>query len=299
MLKHAIETLLVGSGATRLARARLGGQVLVLAYHNIVPEGERATGDLSLHLAQRAFGAQLEALARTHDIVPLEDAVRPVPGARRPRAAITFDDAYRGAVVAGVAELARLGLPATIFVAPAFVGGGNFWWDALAADSGLDEVLRAEALDALKGRDAAIRAWAAGRGIPARPLPHHQTVASEEELGTAVRIPGIRLASHTWSHPNLARLEGPQLREELERPLTWLRERFPDTLPWLTYPYGLSSPSVEEEAAAAGYAGALRVAGGWLNPAGDISRFALPRYNVPAGLSLRGFELRAAGILAG
>jgi hypothetical protein len=70
-------------------------------------------------------------------------------------------------------------------------------------------------------------------------------------------------------------------------------------LPWLTYPYGLSSPEAERVAAAEGYAGALRVSGGWMGPANAVNRFALPRYNVPAGLSIRGFDLRTAGILAG
>lgn len=298
MLKSFVEALLLEGGPARLSRARLGGRSLVLAYHNVVPEGERATGDTSLHLPRRAFAAQLDALARGHDVVPLEEAVRPDPAARRPRVAITFDDAYRGAVHAGVEELSARGLPATIFVAPAFAGGGTFWWDALAAEDGLDDAFRAMALDALRGRDDAIRAEAVERGIVERSLPEHQTAASAEELAAAVRVPGIRVASHTWSHPNLARLEGEELRSELERPLAWLRERFVDPLPWLTYPYGLSSPAVERAAATAGYAGALRVDGGWLDPRVGTNPFTLPRYNVPAGLSRRGFELRAAGLLA-
>ena len=47
--------------------------------------------------------------------------------------AITFDDAYAGTVDQALPELARLGLPATVFLAPAFVEGDTFWWDALAA----------------------------------------------------------------------------------------------------------------------------------------------------------------------
>ncbi|MDR0787717.1 MAG: polysaccharide deacetylase family protein [Gemmatimonadota bacterium] len=299
MLKQLIETVLVESGIPRLARARLGGQALVLAYHNVVPERETARGDLSLHLPRRAFAAQLDTLLRTHDVVSLEEAVRSDPHARRPRIAITFDDAYRGAVLCGVEELSRRGLPATIFVAPAFTGGGTFWWDALAGEHGLDESLRAEALGTLQGKDHLVRARAAERGLMEHPLPWYQTAADESELADAIRVPGIRLGSHTWSHPNLAALGNAELHEELRRPLVWLQQRFPGALPWLTYPYGLSSAAVERAAAEEGYKGALRVAGGWMNPAGTPAPFALPRYNVPAGLSTRGFTLRTAGLLAG
>ncbi len=52
-------------------------------------------------------------------------------------------------------------------------------------------------------------------------------------------------------------------------------------------------------AAAAGYAAALRVDGGWIPDPRAADRLDLPRLNVPAGVSRRGFELRTAGMLAG
>jgi hypothetical protein len=53
---------------------------------------------------------------------------------------------------------------------------------------------------------------------------------------------------------------------------------------------GLVETIVEE----LGFDGALAVSGGWWSsPPGP--RFRLPRWNVPAGLSVPGFELRAAG----
>lgn len=298
MLKRAIESLLRGSGLPRVTRGRRRSSALVLAYHNIVPDGERPTGDLSLHLPQASFSAQLDLLASTHDIVSLDEAVRPVDAPARPRAAITFDDAYRGAVQAGVSELVRRGLPATIFVAPAFVGGGTFWWDVLADDSGLPDAIRSHALTALRGEDSAIRRWASGQGIRERALPDHQTVATEAELAEATRNAGIQLAAHTWSHPNLATLEDDRLESEIARPLQWLRARFEGVAPWVSYPYGLWSPAAERAAEAAGYEGGLRVDGGWLDPARmQTPRFAIPRLNIPAGVSLAGFELRTSGVL--
>lgn len=300
VLKRSFEGALCYSGITRALRARRRGDVIVLAYHNIVPEGEETGGDLSLHLSQRDFARQLDLVARTHDVVPLSALLEPsAPPPRRPRAVVTFDDAYLGAVTAGVEELARRGLPATVFVAPALLGGCTFWWDALSGPRGLSEEVRQHGLEALAGKDPEIRAWAAGRGVAETKLPAHMATASEEDLRRAVGVHGITLGAHTWGHVNLARLEEAELDAELVRPLSWLQERFDAVVPWVTYPYGLYSPLVERRAVAAGYAGGFRVDGGWL-PArdGDRAPFALPRCNIPAGMTRQGFELRVSGLLA-
>ncbi|MEO7043341.1 MAG: polysaccharide deacetylase family protein, partial [Gemmatimonadaceae bacterium] len=150
-VKHVVETALVLGGGASFSRRARKGDVLVLAYHNVVPKGLDVHGDLSLHLHQSDFAAQLDALIRTHDVVPLNDALTPQEAtaqpSARPRVAITFDDAYSGAVTAGVAELRARRLPATIFVTPSFLDGKTFWWDILSqADSGLDDAFRARAL---------------------------------------------------------------------------------------------------------------------------------------------------------
>ncbi len=298
-LKRSAELLLSGAGAARAARWYRRRGTLVLAYHNVVPHGEPRGGDRSLHLPQREFASQLELIGRTHEVVPLERLAEPRSGGR-PRAVITFDDAYEGAVTAGVHELARRGMPATVFVAPAFVGGRSFWWDVLAdPDRGLEPSFRDRALARLRGEDEEIRGWAARAGMEAREVAPHMRAATESRLADAVRAGGITLASHTWSHPNLAALDAEALEREMERPLRWLRERFGAALPWLSYPYGLSSPAVEDAARRAGYTGAFRVEGGWLlQDFAGAPRFALPRVNVPAGGSLEYFSLLTSGLLA-
>jgi peptidoglycan/xylan/chitin deacetylase (PgdA/CDA1 family) len=297
-VKRLIERGLVVSGAARLSRWRSGGRVIVLAYHNILPRGVPPVGDRSLHLPQEVFAAQLDLLRATHDVISLSEAL--ARGARshpRPSVVITFDDAYRGAVTVGIAELARRGMPATIFVPPAFVDGGSFWWDVLTPPGAVapPPAERARALEQLAGRTEAIL-----EGLPPARLeavPPHARCASLDELRQACAVPGITLGSHTWSHPNLAALRGAELMEELVRPLTWLRETFTAVVPYLAYPYGRATPQVEDAAEAAGYRAALRIDGGWL-PRRQVNPFALPRLNIPAGLSLDGFSLRLAGLLA-
>ncbi|HMI56805.1 MAG TPA: polysaccharide deacetylase family protein [Gemmatimonadaceae bacterium] len=298
-IKSTLEHGALWSGISGAMRRRHRGDVLVLAYHNIVPTGAPSGGDLSLHLPQLRFAEQLDALARTHDIITLERALAGHDG-ERPAAVITFDDAYEGAVTVGVAELAARKLPATFFVAPAYLNGGDFWWDAFTAPGtgALSPTLRSWALDDCAGRDADIRTRAPREyGAHLSLVPSHARGAHEYDLLSAASVPGITLASHTWSHPNLARLAGDALASELVRPLVWLRERFSNVLAAISYPYGLASAQVERAAADAGYTAGLRIEGGWMSRNGaDANAFALPRLDIPSGLSAAGFELRVAGV---
>lgn len=299
--KLVLERAVVWSGTARAFRSRMRGRVLVLAYHNVVPDGIPLAGDVANHLPLSAFMEQVASLRKTHDVVPLAAALDATPGrARRPRVAITFDDAYRGAVLYAVPELARQGLAATIFVAPAFLDGRSFWWDALAAPTGdgLDPALRTHALTALRGEDATIRAWATARGRSLAAVPDVHCAASREELVRTAALPGISLGSHSWSHPNLTRLDQNELRQELTTSLSWLRVNATEPLPWISYPYGAHDARVRRAAAATGYQAAVTITGGWLAPA-SVDRFSVPRVNVPPGLSPHGFTIRGAGLLTG
>lgn len=300
-LKGGVEAAFCLSGGTTLARILMRSRDLVLAYHNIIPDDRAPGGDGSLHLPRRSFATQLGQLQRVCEIVPL-DTILAGPGAGgRPRVAITFDDAYRGAVTIGVEELAQRGLPGTIFVTPALLGGKSFWWDGIGEPGGgpgLPAEFRELALSRYRGEDHRIREYAAEHGMVKSEVASELVSATEEELQAAATVPGITLGSHSWSHPNLTMLSHDELVFELVEPLEWLRKRFDSVLPWLSYPYGRSTAAVEEATKAAGYAAALRISGGWL-PAGRQSRFALPRLNIPAGLSAHGFALRTAGLFTG
>lgn len=284
------------SGVTAISRRRVRGDVLVLAYHNVVPDGERAGGDVSLHLRRGDFAAQLDALSETHDIVSLGDALAAAPRPRkRPLAVITFDDAYRGAMTAGVAELRARSLPATVFVAPSFVGGRTFWWDSVAWPVGTarGRQFRARAIDDAAGDEEQVSALASCLGLGTRDVPEHAQCATLAELRAASAYERLTFGAHSWSHPNLAMIEPSRLERELTAPLVWLRLNLTRTVPYLSYPYGRWSPAVARAATAAGYLGAFRVDGGWIK---RRTPEALPRFNVPAGITRQGFTLRAAGL---
>jgi len=295
-VKSVAEAVLVRGGAVHLSRYLRRDRTVVLAYHNIVPHGEPVSGDRSLHLPVGKFSAQLDALLRYCEVIPL-DSVFERNVCKRPRVVITFDDAYRGTVTAGVAELVQRGLPATIFVIPGCVGASSFWWDAVLPVAEQErQGFRQWALEELGGSDSEIKAWARAEGVTPLELPAHASAATEEELRRASEHPGITFGSHTWSHPNLTALDAGSVERELSSSLQWLRQRFGSVVPWLTYPYGLTAPVVERTAAAVGYHGAFRAIGGWL-PKTNTGAFALPRLNVPAGVTPNGFTLRLAGMM--
>jgi peptidoglycan/xylan/chitin deacetylase (PgdA/CDA1 family) len=308
ILKQLLETGLLHGGPAAISRASHRGRALILAYHNVVPDEEVGWGDASLHLSMSSFRAQLAVLRSAATVVPLADVLDRASALAdethdKPRVAVTFDDAYRGAVMLAVPELARHGMPATVFVSPGRLGGQSFWWDRFAGSAAASPTtpsgdFRQVALEEFAGDDDRISNWVADHGGHGARLSENLLSAEEAELDRAARLPGITLASHTWSHPNLTRLDDGALREELARPMEWLAGRDGDTRPWLAYPYGISDDRVAAAAAEVGYEAALRVAGGWL-PRGSPDPFRLPRLNVPAGLSEAGFRLRLAGLLGG
>lgn len=298
LVKRTAERLLVAGGAAALARRRLGARTLVLAYHNVVPDGCDSVGDRSLHLPIAAFRRQIELLRAHAEVVPLEALLDPPErSVTGPRVAVTFDDAYRGALRAAIPVLREAGLPCTVFVAPALLGAGTTWWDALAGSGGaLPPASREHALWRLGGRAEDVRRWAREAGQAWREVPEWAQPASEAELLEAAAGAGVRIGLHSWKHANLAILGGAEVEADTRRTLDWLAARGIAALPALAFPYGLHSPACAGALAAAGVRAAFRVEGGW-SSAGDAP-FALPRLNIPSGLSADGFALRLAGLLA-
>lgn len=293
-MRGVAERILGRAGRGVLRTPAVDGRVAILAYHNVVPDGVAPAGDDSLHLPLSAFARQLDFLQAYCEVMSLERVLQPATNGRL-AVAISFDDGYRGALTLGAAELARRGLPATVFIPPGLLDDRSFWWDDLADPvNGLADELRVRALGELRGVDADVRS-----AFPAQApqYPPSMRSGSVEELRRAVAVTDLRVGAHSWSHPNLAAIGPGDLEVELTRPLAWLRERFPEqVIPWIAYPYGLSSAAVERAAAAAGYVNGLLAAGGTFRRAGARPAYAVPRVNVPAGVSLDGFALRLAGV---
>ena len=301
MVKRSAEVILGNPLSYQLISGGLRPRSLVLAFHNVLSECTKPRGDRSLHLPVEVFCDIVDWLAAAFDVIPLDRVFgsESVTG-DKPRAAITFDDAYAGAISVAIPELWRRRLPATVFAISAAEPGQTFWWDALADgfSDGMPPLVREAVLGEARGAESMVRAWATEHGLPLATLDGEFVAASWDSIRRASKLPGITIASHTRTHPNLVGLEAEELVGELEGSRLQLQSVIPESRPWITFPYGLSSPAVERAVESAGYELALGVTGGAVMSRDEFpSRYALPRLNIPAGISLRGLRLRAVGLL--
>ena len=298
--KQLGERLLGNSASTRVLGSLMRPRLLVVAFHNVIPDAEEPKGDRSLHIRLARFRELLDWLPDFFEVVPLATIVRDgPPSTDRPRIAITFDDAYAGAMELGIGELVRRGLPATVFVISDMRAAQTFWWDALAhPKEGLSKEIREELLTSTAGREMSIRALARDHSWKYRELGGPYVASTWKQLLEASRLEGIEVAHHTRTHANAALLSREELLDELQAGRRELEQRVPEARPWLAWPYGRSSARARAVAMESGYEAAFRIDGGtWRVSDPPPPRFRLPRLNVPAGLTPDGLRLRTVGLL--
>jgi peptidoglycan/xylan/chitin deacetylase (PgdA/CDA1 family) len=102
---------------------------VILGYHGV---GQQAIADdpFRLLLSPALFEAQLELLLRAgFRFVTLAELAQRLNGGGSPPglAVVTFDDGMKNNLITALPILARLGLPATVYVAVGFIGGHSPW----------------------------------------------------------------------------------------------------------------------------------------------------------------------------
>jgi peptidoglycan/xylan/chitin deacetylase (PgdA/CDA1 family) len=273
-----------------LPRRTRPGDRLILAYHNVVPSDWEPRGDRSLHLSIDRFEEQLRLIREQAEIVPLMELLT-TAAPRERRVAITFDDAYASALTLAVPACAAAEAPCTIFVAPALLGTIPHWdW---AADAG-----------AWSGADRERFLWqqsgvpAHGQGDLALSSCAELRIAEYAQLRAAASSALVTIGNHTMRHPNLGALPEDAASDDIEEADRWLRQRFPSQyVPVLAYPFGLARSPMDAARWTTTIDYALRVTGGWSPTATPPGRLQIPRWNVPAGISRHGFQLRLRGRL--
>lgn len=297
-IKACVEAGLVHTGISRLWGKNRN--VLVLLYHNVVPDHYEVRGEESLHVRIADFVEQMEWLARECRVVSLDQALAQPRSDPEPRVAITFDDAYRGAVDLGIPHLTSRGIPCTLFVAPGILDSVGMWWDRYARvldHSDGDRSFRDRALQDTAADDPSVDALAQGMSVASSPVGPYEGIVGENDILTLAESNQVTLAPHSWSHRNLSTASEAELDEELSRPRGWFQERNVHAVPWMAYPYGLTSRITIQRAQDTGYEGGLLAAGGWMRTSDRPSKFEIPRLSIPRGLSLNGFRLRLHGVV--
>jgi peptidoglycan/xylan/chitin deacetylase (PgdA/CDA1 family) len=318
------DRLRAAAARSRLERQRRPRR-LVLAFHNVIPDGVAAeTSDRSLHLPRRRFEQLLDAVMALPNVAlashPLDDAGR----SARVQVLITFDDAYRGALEHALPALAVRGGAAVVFTAPQLLGCARTWWDRLAPvylqrgarqwEQRREQLLSLPAsglqdrVFALEGAEAPGAeppgAEAPGGEAPGGEPPGAEApggagdllgIATAAELAAACQHGGVWLGCHSFRHACLPSITGAELREELERSRGWLASSGLPWLPWHAFPYGRWSDGVVDALRELEYTQAFRVDAAPLAP-----RYALlaPRVNVPAGMSPDGLIAAMGRLLA-
>ncbi len=266
---------------------RLGASAsLVLAYHNIVHQTDTGRGDGSLHLALPDFERQLKIARQMADVVDLPTLFRE-RGAPGRRIAVTFDDAYLGAVTHGLPVCATFGIVPTVFVSPGLYGSTPPWdrraeqgkWSADARDRFLRE---------LKGRDVA--------PVQVDPtLPQSYSIAEPHVLLAALHSQSFHVGNHSQTHANLGALSETELLQELTHARANLQVFGDAVVPFVAFPYGIPPQAALDHVLAVACDAAFLVSGGWMTERSASSPLRLPRLNVPAGITEQGFRARLKG----
>ena len=223
----------------------------ILCYHSVAEQPGPDT------VATAGFAGQLALLAKTCDVMALDQVVRLVrAGATeppsRPRVALTFDDGYRTVIDVALPILREYGVSATAFLLPGRWGGHA--------------------------------TWAAGPGREA-PLWDRADV----ERWTAA---GMTIGSHSMTHANLLTLRDAELDYELEASRRALAV-LPGWIDGFCYPWGRTDARVIAAVRDAGYA--FAVAGGYGRCHRRRDLHQLRRITVDADDSRHDFALKLRG----
>lgn len=310
---------------TSRARARLGapGRAFIVYYHRV--SDRPSCFDLAVPPA--LFERQLELLRRRARVVGMAElAARlaepgPLVG---DWAAVTFDDGYRDNLTAAEPVLARLGVPATVFVTTGFVDRRRvptwdrlehalrgLWsegvepaaWPAVGAEP-IDRLVR-RALAVPRDRDApAVLHHAlagAGDGLAEEVLgrlelagggqpPAESAFLTWDEVRRLAER-GIEIGAHGVSHRPMSRMDEDEAAAEAAASRRRIEEETGRPVAGFAFPFGDHAPATVRAVARSGFAYAVTTVRGANRPGDDRHRLR----RVPPGIvTVRELDLRLA-----
>ncbi len=210
------------AAARQLPRADPSQRRVVLCYHSVHPNRPYVSTTPEL------FERHVAWLRDNCQIRSLADIVAPQRGnSTRLTVAITFDDGYEDNHSYALPILMRYAVPATFFITAGFVERdpdvlGRFYHFLSSRD---DEVTPLD--------------WAQVREL---------------------RSAGMAIGSHTYSHPNLARLSSVELDNELRASKTVISTHLEEDVDLFAYPFGKPKVHFTAETVSAVHAAGYRVA---------------------------------------
>ena len=210
------------------------------------------------------FRERIEYIARHHDVVDLDTALRAIEEnrpLRRPLAVITFDDGYQSVFEHARPTLAERGLPASCFVATGYVG-----------------------TDKRFAHDAA------------SPVRQSLSVMGWTDLG-ALHASGWTIGAHTATHQRLSACSAEAYATEIDAPLATLRDRLGLEEVAIAYPFGGRADINARARSAvhdAGYRACFSNYGGENFPGDPL--LELKRFNIGGDMDSLAWRARVHGI---
>jgi peptidoglycan/xylan/chitin deacetylase (PgdA/CDA1 family) len=148
-MKSFIKSISYGATATILRPPLLSrlyaGKLAILTYHGVVEAPQPIPDPCMVPIGE--FRRQIHFLREHYEVLPLDEAVTRCRANRLKRSAlaITFDDGYQSNHDLALPVLEKLGLPATIYLATAFLDTDTTIWTGLLQHA--FSVTRMERLD--------------------------------------------------------------------------------------------------------------------------------------------------------
>lgn len=295
-------------------------RVRILMYHRFT------TGTHPHRISAGAFEAQLRYLAARANVISLETAVNALKGGDRSPpfpVVITIDDGYRDAYEVAFPLLSKYKLPATVYAVTGLVDRQCWLWTDVARyllrtskkerveaeiggkayqlfpGDGVGSLETAGKInDRLKEmpdneKDAALRSLADVLDVTMPEAPVEEYAGITPDQAREMDRSGVRVESHTSSHPLMTRIGPERMYREAVRSKARLEEILEREVNHFCYPNGAYHRAAAEAAERAGYHSAVTTDFGSCRTGDDP--FALKRLSAEPDMglflqNLSGFE---------
>lgn len=305
-----------------LSPAGRAARLSTLIYHRVLPEADPLLPGVP---DAATFRWQMRFLRRNFNPLPLDEAVQRLRSGSLPSRAVcvTFDDGYADNATVALPILREEGVPATFFIAAAYLNGGRMFNDTVIetvrrlstgtvdlTPEGLglreiqtdaDRVALARemvlAIKYLEFQEREVRAEAPARRLGME-LPDGLMMTDAQVLELAEN--GMGVGGHTLTHPILARLPREQALAEIRGGKAALERLLKRPVTLFAYPNGRPGKDYNPEHVAMaqelGFAAAFSTA--WGAARRDSDLYQLPRFTPWDPTPFR-FGLRMARNLLG
>jgi peptidoglycan/xylan/chitin deacetylase (PgdA/CDA1 family) len=302
-------------------------KILILTYHRFSVE------ENSQKISSAEFAAHLEYLSKNNRVLSLSDTIEYLnKGKTLPpnTTVITIDDGYADAYEIAFPLLKKFDFPATVYAVTDFLDEKCWLWtdlmryvlletesDSVKIEFGEDKIethlkdktQRLQTASRINSRlkklpdeqkDAKIKAIAASLNVEIPTLPTSEFAAMNWEQAREIDARGVKIESHTVTHPILTNVSAKHLDFELKNSKKRLEEVLDRRVEHFCYPNGSLNENVSKAIENSGYKSATTTNYGFNEKLANP--FLLNRIDAQSGAanfaqSASGFESVRQGIM--